>query len=87
MLQNVPPTPSGREASGYGEILIRVWPIGDWKNAECAIAAPKDLPFPFFMVACEHLIRATAQKSGKGYEEAIDLLVEGALKSKGKLKP
>jgi hypothetical protein len=87
---DAPPTPSGKQATGYGQLLIEVWPIGDWASAECRINIPhgqdgREIPFGFLMVACEHLIRATAQRSGAGYEKAIDLLVEGALKSKGKM--
>lgn len=81
-----PPAPSGEPANGYGEIMIQIWPKKDWESAEVAIRKPPELPFPFMMVACEHLIRATAQASGLGYEKAIDLLVDGALKSKGKIQ-
>lgn len=83
----IPPAPSGKPAHGYAQILIEVWSREDWKSAEAAIHMADNVPFPFLMVACEHLIRCTAQKSGAGYEKAIDLLVEGALKSKGRSIP
>lgn len=77
-------TPSGKKASGHGQILIEVWPIGDWESAEVHIKSPENLPFGFWMVACEHMIRATAQRSNAGYDKAVGLLIEAAiLKNKG----
>jgi len=84
--------PSGAKATGYGEILVKVWftgpPEDPPKGAECAIGSPEGMPFPFWMVAAEHLMTATAQKSNAGFEKAIELLTEGAMTNRGKhLKP
>ena len=43
-----------------------------------------DAPFDFWMMACEYLLHKTAQKSNKPYEDAISLLVKGALTYKDK---
>lgn len=86
MSQQPPPSPSGRQPSGYGELMMRVWSFGDWSRGEVTIEAPPGLPFPFWMVACENLIHATAQQSGAGYEKAIELLVDAAMsKTRGKV--
>lgn len=83
-------SPSGKEANGYGEIMIRVWATGPkdkkWEGAEAVILAPPGMPFPFFMVAAEHLMTAVAQKSGAGFERALELLVEGATTNRGKTR-
>lgn len=82
-------SPSGKPASAYGEILVRVWMTGPKDDpaasAEVAIAGEPDMPFPFWMVGCEHLMTATAQKSKAGFEKALELLVEGAMTTQGKL--
>jgi hypothetical protein len=86
---NVPEPPSGRKPDGYGEIRIGVWLYKEEQgkpDAEVAIAAPDDMPFVYYMLGCEHMIRFTAQKSNAGYEKAIDLLVDGALKGKGRIQ-
>lgn len=83
----IPPAPSGKQASGYEEILIRVWKMSGEDKAEVAICTqePRGPSFYALMVATENMIRVTAQKSNAGYEEAIGLLVEAAmLKNKGK---
>lgn len=82
--------PSGKPASGYGEIMLRVWATGPkddpWKGAEVGILAPPGLPFPFWMVAAEHLATAMAQMSKAGFERALELLVEGATTNRGKVR-
>jgi len=79
-------SPSGQPVIGYAQIMLHVWYTGDPTNptGEVAVEATPNLPFPYWMIGCEHFIRATAQKSHAGYEEAIDLLVKGALQSRGK---
>lgn len=84
----VPAAPSGRQVLGYAEMAVRVWYVGDPLDpkAEAVIESVPHVPFPYWMVGCEHFIRAAAQKSALGYEEAIDSLVRGALVSKGKFE-
>ncbi len=74
--------PSGKPSQGYGEIMIKVWFTGE-NEAEAAVAAPPGLPFPFFMVAVEHLMTAVAMKSDAGFDRALELFVEGAKKNRG----
>ncbi len=38
-----------------------------------------DAPFEFWMMACEYFMHKTAQKSGAGYERAMELLMKGAM--------
>jgi hypothetical protein len=88
--RNPPETaPSGKASNGYGEIVIRVWMTGPKEDptsgAEAAIMGPSEMPFPFWMIGCEHLMTMTAQKSRAGFEKALELLVEGAMTNRGKL--
>ena len=55
----------------------------DWSRAKVSIGCDT-LPVPFgaAMIACEHMMTATALSSNAGFERALDLLVEGAKKSK-----
>lgn len=82
--------PSGKAASSYGEIMVRVWATGPksnpWEGSECGILAPPGLPFPFWMVSAEHLATAMAQMSKAGFERALELLVEGAMTNRGKVR-
>lgn len=90
MNPNNPPekAPSGKPASAYGEFLVRVWFTGPkddpFAGAECAIKAPPGIPFPYWMIAAEHMATAMAQKSGAGFERALELLVEGATTNRGR---
>ena len=55
----------------------------DWSGAKVSIGCDT-LPVPFgaAMIACEHMMTATALSSSAGFERALELLVEGAKKSK-----
>lgn len=81
--------PSGKPAAAYGEILVRVWLTGPKddpaSSAEAAILGPGNMPFPFWMIGCEHLMTLTAQKSKAGFEKALELLAEGAMTNRGKV--
>ena len=46
-----------------------------------------DAPFGFWMCACEFLMHKVAQKSKKPYEDAMSLLVKGAMTYNEILKP
>jgi hypothetical protein len=80
-------SPSGKKTTAYGEIMIKVWIIGEGEDmgAEAVVTAPPDLPDAMLIVAAEHLLTAAAMKSGAGFERAIELIVEGAMSNKGKL--
>lgn len=39
----------------------------------------EDAPFDFYMMACEYFLHKTCQKSGAGYERAMELLNKGAM--------
>lgn len=43
------------------------------------VLVPGDLPFPMLMVMAEYLSHLCAQKSGAGYEKALDLIRAGAM--------
>jgi len=73
--------PSGKEANGYGEVMIRIW-ITD-EGAEATVSGDPKMPFDFYVVAAEHLMTLVGTNSKAGYKKAIDLLVEGAMSNKG----
>lgn len=81
-------SPSGKFMPHYGEITIGVWFDGtenDPQNSEAAIFADPKMPFSYFMIACEHLMTATAAQSGAGFNRALELLVEGAKSNNGRI--
>src|SRR3990172_1237355 len=83
-------SPSGKKPIVYGEVLIRVWLMGDSidniDGAEAVIDTPSpDMPFECLVAAAEHLLTAVAMRSGAGFEHAIQLVVEGAKTNKGRL--
>ena len=59
---------------GPAEVIMGV------HKAEVAIItqAGEDLDFATLMCATEYLMHVTAERSGAGYDRALDLLVEGA---------
>ncbi len=73
--------PSGKEALGFSNISVDVWFTGPESDpdAEVIIRSPKGTPFPFLMIATEHLMKITAQKSPKGFEESLELLSRGCI--------
>jgi hypothetical protein len=80
-------SPSGKKTSVYGEVMVKVWLIGEGEDmgAEAVVSAPPSLPDPVLIVAAEHLLTAAAMRSGAGFERAIELIVEGAMSNRGKL--
>ena len=73
--------PSGKEAHGYGEIMLRVWFTDD--SAEATIGADPEMPFDFYVVAAEQLMVLVGSRSKAGFKKALKLLVEGAMTSEG----
>jgi hypothetical protein len=77
--------PSGKEALGYSSVTVDVWFTGNQRepDVEAVVRNPKKMPFAFLMVAAEHLMKMTAQRSRAGFERALELMCQGATSVKG----
>lgn len=51
----------------------------DPESSSVEIAVDDDIEFVDWMMACEFLIQKTAQRSGVGYEQALEILCSGSM--------
>lgn len=69
----------------YG-ILIEVQFTDDNKARVAITPTQERTPFAALAVAAEHLLNAVAMESNAGYEKALDLVRDGAIRARGQIR-
>lgn len=89
-LQQLVPEPTDKEEPEerghlYAELKIKVRIFHDTdEGARVDVITHPQMPYVFWMAACEYLLWCTAKESGMGFERAMDNLVRGAMTYKTK---